>query len=155
MGKYFKMSRRFDKRNPSDFGLMACSGEAYAINPEDGSIWNSCALYDFGWGCENGFYRVPLPDFSELLEIVLESHEQEDVFGAAAIILDLFPDELLEELERIYSCLGRNTTKIKLAKVFQLDLGINRSHIQGKNYSEIVADASRWHAIAEAVSGLK
>lgn len=155
MGKYFKMSRRFDKRKPSDFGLIADIEENCAIDPEDGSVWHSCALYDFGWGCENGFYRAPLLGFSELLEIVVESNEQEDVYGAAAIILELYPSDLLKVLERIYATPESNAMKTKLATVFQLHLSINRSHTQGKRYSEIVADFNRWCAITEVVNRLK
>lgn len=155
MGKYFKMSRRFDKRTPQDFGLTERSENGDAIDPEDGSQWHSCTLYDYGWGSENGFYRIPLPEFSALLGIVLDSNDQDDVYGAASVILELFPNDLLESLEHIYSCTGGNERKRKLATVFQLHLGINRSHTQGKHYSEIISDAHRWSVIGEITKQLE
>ena len=155
MGEYFKISNRFNKSSPSDFGLIACSNDACAIDPKDGSVWHSCASYDFGWGCENGFYRMPIPAFPALFRIVLECDDQEDVFGAAAVILELYPNELLEKLECVFSSTNSNEAKKKLVKVFRLNNGINRNHTQGKHYSEIVADATRWNMIANAAKRLK
>lgn len=155
MGNYFKMSRRFDKLKPSDFGLIANIDGNCAIDPDDESIWYTCTLYDFGWGCENGYFRAPLPEYSELLKIVCESNDQEDVYGAAAIILESYPNDLLKDLELILSDTGNMLLKKKLATVFQLHLCMNRSNIQGKSYSEIVADTGRWSAITKIVKAMK
>ena len=66
MGTYFLMSRRFNKRQPEDFG----------------------------WGKETGFYRIPLLDFQGLVNLILQSKSEEDKYGAASVILDDYCDEL-------------------------------------------------------------
>lgn len=151
MGYFFRMSNRFNKRKPCDFGLVELQEEGYAIDPEDGSVWHRCSLYDFGWGAENGFYRTPIPEYCELLKIVLESDEYDDVFGAAAIILEDYPDELLVSCEEIFTSANCEKKKRKLAEVFQLRHGINHSRILGKTYQDIVDDANRWSAIGNLV----
>lgn len=98
MGVYFVMSIRFNKCTASDFGLIL-KDDCIAINPRDNSIWIKTSLYDFGWGKENGFYKKPLPDFDSLFEIALYSTNYEDMYGAAAIILEKFTDCLLGKCE--------------------------------------------------------
>lgn len=90
--KYFLMSCRFDKQSPNDFGLKYENGIFYS--KKDNSIWNICNLYDFGVGRENGFYKEPLPKFENLIEILLKSDDKEDRYGAAAIIIYNFIDDL-------------------------------------------------------------
>ena len=72
MGKYFVMSMRFNKCNASDFGFVSKDSNT-AINPKDNSTWIKAALFDFGWGKENGFYKAPLPSFEFLFELALHS----------------------------------------------------------------------------------
>ena len=98
MGKYFVMSVRFNKCSALDFGLIP-KDSGTAIDPNDNSIWVKTELYDFGWGKENGFYKAPLPDFDTLLELVLHSEDRDDMYGAAAIILEKYADELLYRCE--------------------------------------------------------
>ena len=100
MGKYFVMSKRFNKCNASDFGLVT-EGTDVAIDPKDGSVWIKAALYDFGWGKENGFYKSPQPDFDTLIELALHSTDEEDKYGAASILLDKYGDELLRQCENL------------------------------------------------------
>ena len=98
MGKFFVMSMRFNKCSASDFGLISNDANS-AINPNDNSIWIKTALYDLGWGKENGYYKAPLPGFDILLELSLNSINREDMYGAAAMILETYPDELLRQCE--------------------------------------------------------
>ena len=98
MGNFFVMSMRFNKSSASDFGLIS-KDEKNAINPNDNSVWIKASLYDFGWGKENGFYKAPLPDFDSLFEIALYSKNSEDMYGAAAIILEKHPNNLLSKCE--------------------------------------------------------
>ena len=155
MGQYFKMSYRFNKESPGDFGLLGSNGKDYVINPADGSKWVPYLLYDCGWGRENGFYRFPLPSYSELIHIAMESDDQEDMYGAAAIILEKHTDCLLLFCESLFD---DNVSKQKLdkaAKLFKLELGINRSETNGKTYEEIKIDSDRWIAIGRKIQQLQ
>ena len=58
-------------------------------------------MYDFGWGKENGFYKSPLPNFDILLELALNSKSRDDMYGAAAMFLENYADELLCQCETL------------------------------------------------------
>lgn len=154
MGKYFVMSTRFNKRTACDFGLVEQENGEWAISPTDGSIWIPCLLYDFGWGCENGYYRTPLPNYCELIQIVLNSNDRNDVYGAAAVILEKHPYELLETCERVISRPDLNHFFVRLTTVFQLKFCLNRCPTLGKTYEEIKKDAERWEKIGKFASNL-
>ena len=61
--KLFMMSMRFNKESPEDFGLIPSEDSDIYVKPSDNSLWKKRNLYDFGWGKENGFYKLPLPNF--------------------------------------------------------------------------------------------
>lgn len=148
MGNYFVMSMRFNKCNASDFGLIS-NGMNTAINPNDNSTWIKTALYDFGWGKENGFYKTPLPSFDTLFELALYSTNREDMYGAAAIILEKFADELLCQCEIVANdCLQAKEFK-KLVELFKLWLPENRCSVVQKTYEQIQDDYARWKKISE------
>ena len=150
MGNYFLMSTRFNKQKASDFGLIETEEPDLAINPADNSIWKKCALYDYGWGKENGYCKTPILAYDELLELVLWSRYEDDVYGAAAIILAEYPNELLETCESMSSCQNSTSEFNKMASVFRLHLGMNYSPITGKTFKEIEKDACRWKVISTA-----
>lgn len=150
MGIYFVMSTRFNRNSATDFGLEPQDSET-AINPKDGSIWKRTQLYDLGWGKENGFYKLPLPQFDILFELVLHSECDEDVFGAAAIILEKYPDLLLEQCEVLMNNRSKKKDFKKLVKLFNLKLPINRCPIDGKSYDQIQRDYTRWKKVSEMV----
>ena len=87
MGKFFVMSKRFNKQSALDFGLSD-KGCGMAVNPDDGSLWKKDTLFDFGWGPENGYYRVPLPDFPHLLDIILLEDNDEDILERLQLLRD-------------------------------------------------------------------
>lgn len=147
MGNYFVMSMRFNKINASDFGLISNDANT-AINPNDNSIWIKSALYDFGWGKENGFYRAPLPNFDTLFELALYSTSRDDMYGAAAIILDNFADELLQHCEKLMNDRFRKKEFKTSVELFKLKLPINRSSVVQKTYEQIQSDYSRWKKIS-------
>lgn len=148
MGNYFVMSMRFNKCNASDFGFISNSTNT-AIDPKDNSIWIKTALYDFGWGKENGFYKAPLPSFDTLFELALHSTNKDDMYGAAAIILEKFADELLCQCELLVNDRSRKKEFKKLVELFQLKLPINRCSVVQKTYEQIQNDYSRWKKISE------
>ena len=148
MGNYFVMSMRFNKCDASDFGLILEDTNT-AINPKDNSIWIKAALYDFGWGKENGFYKKPLPDFDVLFDIALYNANSEDMYGAAAVILEKFPDDLLCKCEIFMKDRFRRKEFKKMVDLFNLKLSMNRCSISGKTYDQIQSDYMRWKMVSE------
>ena len=148
MGNFFVMSIRCNKCSASDFGFIINDANT-AINPNDNSLWVKCALYDFGWGKENGFYKAPLPDFDTLINLVLYSTDREDMYGAAAVILDKFADELLCQCEMLMIDCRRKKDFKKLVELFDLKTSTNRSSITQKTYRQIQDDYMRWKKVSE------
>ena len=154
MGKYFVMSNRFNKQSALDFGLFE-SDNGLAVNPVDGSLWKKDRLFDFGWGAENGYYRVPLPDFSKLIDMVLSEDNDEDVYGAAAIIERQYSEELLTYCESIVHDSEKSRDFERISLVFHLSYPVNRCPINGKTHEEIHADSERWKRISEYTANSK
>ncbi len=149
----FLLSFRLNKENPSDFGLIGPNDKGLYIRLIDGSIWQSRKLYDNGWGQENGFVRIPYLDFKSLVEIVLNSEDQEDRLGAAEIIIEDHPDELLQYCERVF--IESDTSNIEkhrsFFKILNLNLPYNLSVTLSQSLEEIEKQHLRWKAISERV----
>lgn len=154
MGKYFVMSVRFNKCSALDFGLIP-KDSGTAIDPNDNSIWVKTELYDFGWGKENGFYKAPLPDFDTLLELVLHSEDRDDMYGAAAIILEKYADELLYRCEAMMNAPLRNKEFRRLAEVFRLEEPLTRCSVDQKTSEQIKSNHTRWKKIAQAAGKIR
>lgn len=154
MGQFFIMSKKFNQQAPGDFGLIQTDVEDCAIHPYDNSRWMRCSLYDWGWGCEIGYYRVPLPCFSKLLQIFLESNDPDDIYGSAAMIMEKYPNELLAYCEELFTPPIDYDSAKKIVKVLQLDQCINHSPIQGKSFREIANDFTRWQAVGRKAQKL-
>ena len=146
MGDYFTISFRYNKQKAGDFGLIERDKDS-AIDPTDGSVWIKTSSYDFGWGKENGYYKYPLPDFSKLLNLVLFSSNDEDIYGAASVITEKYSHELLILCETLITDSKRRKELKKLTKVFKLDTLINRSNVLNKTSNEINSDFDRWKRI--------
>lgn len=147
MGKYFLMSKKFDKNTAEDFGLIS-KADGIAIKIEDDSQWKKVNLYDFGWGKENGFCKLPPPTFDELFDLCLYSDDEEDKYGAAALILDSFPAQLLDKCETALSNPENGQLQYDLIVLFNLKNPVNRCPIIGKTTEEIAGDAARWDAVS-------
>lgn len=148
MGNYFVMSTRFNKSKASDFGLISKDANT-AINPNDNSIWIRTALYDFGWGKETGFYKSPLPNFDILLELALNSKSRDDMYGAAAMILENFADELLCQCETLINDRSRKKEFKRLVELFKLKSATNRCSVDRKTYEQVKSDYCRWKKISD------
>ncbi len=149
MGCYFVMSMRFNKCTAYDFGLLPKDTDT-AIDPDENSIWKKTSLYDFGWGKENGFYKFPLPGFDTLFELALYSNDEEDTYGAASVILDKYADELLCKCESFMNDSCKVKEFKRMAKVFKLNIPINRCSAGEKTFEQVQNDYTRW----EKVSGM-
>ena len=129
---YFRMSFRYNKQSPQDFGLVFKNGHFFSC--EDDSEWLPCYLYDFGWGKENGYVKLPLPSFEKLIQIVLNDTDKEDIYGAAAMISDRYmlqlKEYLLNELQQPMNSARKNKLQ-KLNCLFSLYKGNFLAHPDG------------------------
>lgn len=144
--KYFMMSKKFNKRTYEDFGLKIIDEKF--IRQEDMSEWEPCFLFDFGWGAENGFYRKPLGDFTFLLKIVF-SDDEEDSYGATAIILNKYPFELKLFLKDEILVKQKEYDLQRLEKVFNLTNPINRTIKPSMSIYEIEEEMNDWMLISK------
>lgn len=149
----FLMSMRFNKQSPDDFGLAFKDGKFIRIT--DNTEWMPCELYDFGWGKENGFYKIPLGSFDELMLLALNCDDTEDSYGAAAMILEIYPLELKEYLldymdqkVSINDSFKRKKLSKKLAQIFRLGRGVNLTINMGMSAEQIDKEYADWCNIA-------
>ena len=146
---HFLMSCRFNKQSPQDFGLLHKNGKFFREN--DGTEWKQCQLFDLGWGEENGYYKVPLAPFEELMRLVLCGNDLEDSYGAAAMIQKVYPTELKEHLLKLMcqkmTFLDRKKRE-KLNHFFHLHRGVNLTFKIGMSIAEMEKESADWQKIA-------
>ena len=152
--KYFMMSFRFNKETPKDFGLIKSNSTNIYISPLDKSLWKKRNLYDFGWGNENGYYRLPLGEFEDLIDIILNTNSDENKYGAAAVILDDYCDKLLIKCQELLKDNMRIKEYLEFFKILKLDISINRSNTHGKNFKEVSKEFDKWKDISEQIQSL-
>ena len=93
----FLMSTKRDRTTAKDFGLVEKDGRYF--NEKDGSEWVPHPMYDYGSGPENGFYKLPLGSFKELITYMEEKQEDwNQSLPAAVMILEKYPQELKKYL---------------------------------------------------------
>ena len=78
----------------------------------------------------------------------------EDIYGAAAIIIEQFPEELLIQCERVLRDKKEEVTAKRLIKLFDLCSSINRCPIINKSCEQIQKDFERWKHIAVIASNI-
>lgn len=146
--RYFMMSRRYNKVTPEQFDLVPTETPGKYLNVSDGTNWISRYLYDFGVGPEYGFCKFPMPEFEKLLDLLLNSEDEDNRYGAAVILIQEYPEELLSKCEDILKDKS-NLSKYKaFFKTLQLDQLLNRSSILGKSSTEIEDDYIKWKVIS-------
>jgi len=151
---YFLMSFRFDKSKPEDFGLhQSPVNPEIFIDKKDKTSWIKRELYNFGWGNENGFVRLPELDFRELIYLIEYSNIRDNRYGAAVEIRRNFSDDLLKYLMEI---LGDSECAIskgmkEVFEILELEHPINRSSIIGKSPQEVNDDYEKWKFISNRV----
>jgi hypothetical protein len=146
----FIMSVRFSRETPEDFGLVRGENPDVFIRQSDNSLWKSRRLYDFGWGDEYGFYKIPLPGFKELVEIGLRAEHEHDKYGAAAVIFEDYCDELLGLCLEVIA----DDDMLKEYLEFFTKFRFHKPYfneIIGQRYSEDSEDYAKWLVIAQAV----
>ena len=98
---------------------------------------------------ENGFYKSPLPNFDILLELALNSKSRDDMYGAAAMILENFADELLCQCETLINDRSRKKEFKRLVELFKLKSATNRCSVVRKTYEQVKSDYCRWKKISD------
>ena len=153
--RYFRMSMRYNKVRPVEFGLqVSTSDPRLYIAPEDGSRWEKRRLYDFGWGPEVGFVRLPKLEFEDLWELLLNSGVEENRYGAAAIILMDYPDLLLEQVESAMRQGDIGQQFRSALDILELDKAINWTDPTEKTPEDVREDYRRWSEVAAWTKGL-
>lgn len=153
MKRYFYITINFSPEYEGT--VLARLKDDLYINTETGETYRKRALYDFGWGKENGFYKAPLPDFDTLLELVLHSEDRDDMYGAAAIILEKYADELLYRCEAMMNDPLRKKEFRRSAEVFRLEEPLNRCSVDQKTSEKIKSNHTRWKKIAQAAGKIR
>ena len=77
------------------------------------------------------------------------SSNSEDMYGAAAVILERFADDLLYKCEIFMNDDFRKNEFRKMVDLFNLKSSMNRSSTSGKTYEQIRSDYARWKAVSE------
>ena len=152
--RYFLMSIRFNKTTPEEFGLTRTDIDNVYISIEDGSFWEKTDLYDFGWGNEYGFEKLPKLTFEELFELIFQSNIEENRYGAAAIILKKYSTELLELCMQLINNNELSKKYLDVFKILGLNYPSNRSNILGKSYQEINELNEKWREISIKVTSM-
>jgi len=151
---YFRMSFRFDKKTPEEFGLTHLNKTSNRyIDVSDNSYWIQRKLYDFGWGNENGFMRHQNLSFDELWCLLVESKLEANRYGAAYVILNEYPEELLSYLDSLFDNPNNNISD-SMKEAFEI-LGLeevrNRCETTGKSYEEVNREYEKWKYVSKRV----
>ena len=146
--RYIMMSRRYNRETPEQFDLVPTETPGIYLNVSDGTNWISRYLYDFGVGPEYGFCRFPMPEFEKLLDLLLNSEDEDNRYGAAVILIQEYPEELLSECEDILKDKNSLSKYKDFFRILHLDRPLNRSSIMGKSFAQIEDDFMKWKAIS-------
>lgn len=151
---YFHMSLRFNKCKPEDFDLIKFKNNVYKHKFND-TKWIKKELYDFGWGNECGFMRLPELTYSELWYLLISSDIQENKYGAAYIIEKNYSDKLLKTVQDLLNNKELiNESVLKGFEILKLYEVKNRSNIIGKSNKEIERDFKKWEKISKKIEML-
>ena len=145
------------KIKPEDFNLYPSDTDSdIYIDKSDNSKWLKKYLYDFGWGGQNGFMRLPQLDFQDLWDLLFNSKFKDDRYGAAVILEAEHAEELNKHILGIFNKQNIEVTKsmIEVFNILHLDRGMNRSEILNKPNEEVTRDWENWKNIAEKVKSI-
>lgn len=148
--KHFLLSYRFNKTTPAEFGLIGQDDRTY-LCPKDNALWVQMDLYDFGWGREYGFCKIPMLDFEQLFDLLIHAQLEDNRYGAAAVLLDVYAGRLLDKcLDIIQNSFDMKVYKQAFA-ILKLDKPVNRSVVALGTLEEIQSDNRKWEYIARKV----
>ncbi len=153
--KHFISSFKYNKSEPEDFGLKKVDGTDHFVD-KNGILWKNEILWDFGWGNEYGFVRMPEPNFEQLWVLLTKSNVENNLLGSAELLTH-YPNELKEKLQTLFNRnerLNRKLTK-RLSHLELLNHVTNHSEVVGKRHEQVDADYHEWKKLKEDFDRLK
>ena len=98
--KKFMMSYKHDKTTPEDFGLVERDGRYFS--KKDNSEWIKHPMFDYGYGPEDGFYKLPLGSFNDLISFIEGNYKKEDQsLCAVVMMMEMNPSEVKKYLLKV------------------------------------------------------
>lgn len=108
--KYFLVTIRNTPKNKYESFFNRVKPNKYCL-VEDGSFWEHRKMVDLGWGSEDGYCRLPIPDYDELLSFVLNfdkqkkyrhvSDEEHNFYGSLSVLLYDYTMRFFNDLEKL------------------------------------------------------
>ena len=175
--KYFYLTINFSSKWNNEFMLI---NEDIYINTLTGEHFRKRLLYDFGWGQENGFERLPSLTFDELIELVenadltikkkriWEKYSEEEIrnndvnqsnlFGAISIIMQDHIEELIKfltgKIKTNYfsnTKIRKNFTWFSFSTRKMREIGYLPGGIGKMSYEEVLNKYEQWRTISKTV----
>ena len=127
--KKFMMSYKHDKTTPEDFGLVERDGRYFS--KKDNSEWIKHPMFDYGYGPEDGFYKLPLGSFNDLISFIEGNYKKEDQSLCAAIMMmEMNPSEVKKYLLKVIKNNLNSDYKKFLSYAFVVDAFSNKSILE-------------------------
>lgn len=175
--KYFYITFNF---SPDYNKVFQCIEENIYKNTLTGELFRKRLLYDFGWGQESGFEKIPLLTFDELIKLVensvVEKAEkrqqgkrsrkiqryndinQSNLFGAISVIMEDYVLELIDFLSNKICTdyfsnadIRHNFAWFSFSTQKMRERGFFPGGSGTKSYEEVFNEYQQWRKISELV----
>ncbi|MCR4924771.1 MAG: hypothetical protein K5917_00620 [Clostridiales bacterium] len=164
MKRYFYMTIHFSPKYDNQF--IAFKDDLY-LHKKTNQLYKKRSLYDWGWGCEDGYEIYPPLSFEELINIVISYkktffnyyNNYSDFVGAISVIMQDYVEEFIDFLtEKVDTDYFSNqsirenfkpfsfSSEKVMEKPFCVPGGIGT-----KSYEEILNQYPKWREIAPKI----
>ena len=164
-GRVFYSTRHFHPRYERKlFSLI--EGDRFRLNAS-GELYRRRELYNWGYGNEKGFVKLPEPGFEELIVLIRDFRERKRLFGsdrerlevlvgAVAVVMSDFRNELVDWLEaNIDGSLFEDPAVVDNFKWFCFVSGLEKPPFYGgvgvHSYEWLMNQVPKWHEIRDEV----
>ncbi len=155
--EFYKLSFRYHK-DYKDYGFTKINDDLY--KDKEGNYWENTGSFDFGWGEEIGYSRLPKLSFADNFLLLLKSKSDNNFYGAAAYLLKYDCEKLFDYLSDsdtvniLILKYGRRYIK-KRFRWIHLSNITNFFHTLGKDYEEICKDSDRSRQLIKLLKSKK
>lgn len=172
--KQFYVTMNFMPRYEEEFTCI--DGDVFRNN-SSGMLFRKRLLYDFGWGQEYGFEKLPELYFEKLIKLVEQSVviiknskkytseeirnnrvNQSNLFGAVSVIMQDHVEELIEFLTNkietdYFSCadIRKSFIWFSFSSSKMREIGQIPGGNLTKSYEEVLNEYAQWRKISEKV----